>query len=106
MIGSISYIEERLCKIPGVKSATIMEPPTVPLSMEAFVEGGSDEDIARCIFENKPIGIATVGTLTVSLVEEFERTIHPNWFSRIFLHKKPHTEKAILSHDISFSRIG
>ena len=52
-----------------------------PHSIAAVVSGGTDEAIARAIFDHKPPGIATYGNTTVDVTDE-DGNVHPVSFSR------------------------
>lgn len=41
-----------------------------PKSFEALVTGGTDADVAQCIYENQPAGIQSYGDVTVMITDE------------------------------------
>jgi uncharacterized phage protein gp47/JayE len=73
---SVDAISFALKKINSVKFAYVRENIELyeknnmaPKSIECFVQGGSDQEIARTIFETKPAGISTCGQKTCEIKE-------------------------------------
>lgn len=76
--GSLPALAARLTEVDGVTSASVAENDTdatvgglVAHSLKAIVQGGTGPDIAQAIFDNKPIGIATNGTQSEVIVDQF-----------------------------------
>lgn len=74
--GSLSSILTSLAQVPGVSKLHGYENPThetktigtlqmVPHSIALIILGGSDDDIARMLFQVKSLGCATVGDTTI-----------------------------------------
>lgn len=63
--------------VTGVTTAVVFSNRTMstdadgrpPKSFEALVVGGSDQDVARCIWENQPAGIQSYGNTSVQIVD-------------------------------------
>lgn len=64
--------------VVGVTTATVKSNRTMttdtsgrpPKCFEALVAGGSDEDIAKCIWDNQPSGIQSYGNVTVMVTDK------------------------------------
>lgn len=86
---ALDSIVGRVRNLPGVLEAFAFEnvsiqtsPDGLPgKSFEVVVDGGDDQEIARAIFESKPIGIESYGTTTV-YVDDSQGTSYPIKFSR------------------------
>ncbi|MGB2872235.1 baseplate J/gp47 family protein [Psychrobacillus psychrotolerans] len=71
-------IRTNLLKLPSVRAATVIENfgdvpdeyGTPMRAVQAFVLGGTDEDIARAVFEKKAGGIQPYGTTYVSVMDD------------------------------------
>ncbi len=69
-----SALRANLEQVPGVKRVRVVENDTNSTdaegrpahSFEAIVEGGVDVQIAKVVYNNKPAGIASYGTTTIS----------------------------------------
>ena len=88
---TIDAIAASLLQINGVIDALVEENNTMetiadgaerpPKSIECFVYGGQDADIAEVIFDTKPAGIESYGDVTVS-VEDILGNTHDMSFTR------------------------
>jgi len=86
---ALEAIGARVRNLPGVVEAFVFEnvsidtsPDGLPgKSFEVVVDGGDDDEIARSIFDSKPIGIESFGTTTV-YVDDSQGTSHAIKFSR------------------------
>ena len=84
---NVTAIKSALMRVPTVESVGILENDTdeidsegrPPRSFECYIAGGDDYglQIAETIFEKKPIGILTVGDITVTVTDDggFEHDI-------------------------------
>ncbi|TQR21790.1 baseplate J/gp47 family protein [Psychrobacillus vulpis] len=71
-------IRTNLLKIPSIRAATVIENygdvpdayGTPKRSIQAFVLGGTNEDIARAVFEKKAGGIQPYGTTYVDVIDD------------------------------------
>lgn len=86
---TVTAIRSRLLQeVPGVTMVNIFENRThvfvdmmPPHSFEAIVRGGSDQAIARNIWENKPAGIETYGNISIEVTDD-NGDLQPINFSR------------------------
>lgn len=86
---TLPAIQSSLLDVTGVTQVLMVENDTMVTnnigqpakSLQAFVTGGSDDDIGEVLWETKPAGIATYGTETVLVVDDNgdEQTVY---FSR------------------------
>lgn len=75
--GTVEAIRSRLLDLDGVTTAIVFENDTnatdidgrPPKSFEAVVEGGDSQEIADLIWQAKPAGIATFGSVTLPVVD-------------------------------------
>ncbi len=81
--GTRQSIQARLLSISGVSYARVYENRSAfvvdgqpPHSFEAIVDGGAATSIARVIYENKPAGIETFGTVAVQITDENDDTVY------------------------------
>lgn len=77
--GTDPAIREHLLQdVPGVTSARVISNRTMVTdangrpakSFEALVVGGTDEAVARCIWENQPSGIQPYGNTSVEIIDD------------------------------------
>lgn len=107
--GTYTSIGSALKKVEGVKSVYIRENPTLttdvnsvpPLSYEVIVNGGLDNDIAKVVWETKPLAKQTHGNTQV-IVKDFNGYDKTVKFSRpiekyIFIDVRysPYTEEVL-----------
>lgn len=85
---TIESIQATVLEVPGVKSVSITENSSSteengipPHSFSVFVYGGSDQDVAKAIFQTKPAGIQAFGT-TVVPVQDSQGMTHYIGFTR------------------------
>lgn len=85
---TVNSIRAKLMNLNGVTAVTVNENSTnqtldslPPYNFEAIVSGGSDEDIARAIWEYKPIGIKPYGTTSKDITDS-TANIRTIYFSR------------------------
>ena len=85
---TIESIQATVLEVPGVKSVSITENSSSteengipPHSFSVFVYGGSDQDVARAIFQTKPSGIQAFGK-TVVPVQDSQGITHYIGFTR------------------------
>lgn len=106
--GSFEAIRANLLNLPGVTSVTITENTSSQVSREglpphsfrALVTGGENSEIARVLWQKKPAGISTYGTLQVSTTDSSENPQVVN-FSRPL---KCHTYvKVVITKTASFN---
>lgn len=87
--GTVEAIRAKLLQVPGVTSAIVFEnykkvvdfnglPPS---SFQAFVMGGTDEDIANAIWASKPAGIEPFGNVEFTITDS-QGLQHQIFFSR------------------------
>lgn len=75
---TVKAIRSRLLQeVPGVTAVTIFENRThlfqglqPPHSFETLVQGGTDQAVARNIWENKPAGIETFGNIEIDVTDD------------------------------------
>lgn len=87
--GTPDAIRAALLQVAGVTNATVFFNNTddidddgmLPHTCEALVQGGADEDIWQCLWDNVPVGIRTVGD-EAGFVTDDEGTEQPISFSR------------------------
>lgn len=90
--GTIESIYGAIWRVSGVEGVYIAENNTFetdsegrpPISFECFVLGGSDEDIAKAIFEKAPVGVkpySTRNTISINITDT-GGTVHSVKFSR------------------------
>lgn len=84
---TLEAVRAHVRRVVGVSQAFVFENTgrdkkhdLPPNSLEVVVSGGEDEDIARAIFNHKPIGIETFGleTIPVNDTQGFPHEIHFN----------------------------
>jgi uncharacterized phage protein gp47/JayE len=83
--GPADAVRAALLKVPGVTNATVFFNNTdvtdddglTPHSTECLVQGGADQDIWDCLWNNVPLGIQTIGDEvgTVEDSEGFDQTL-------------------------------
>lgn len=85
---TINSIKAKLMNLSGVTAVTVNENSTnetlnglPPYNFEAIVSGGSDEDIAKAIWEYKPIAIKSYGTTSKDIIDSTQTT-RTIYFSR------------------------
>lgn len=105
--GPADAVRAALLAVSGVTNATVffnVEEVTdadgiTPHACECLVQGGDDQDILDCLWDNVPLGIKTLGT-TVGTVTDDEGTVQTVRFTRpteklvyvtIVLEKNPRT---------------
>jgi uncharacterized phage protein gp47/JayE len=74
---TVEAIKSALRNVSGVNAAVVIENPTdvvdsggrPPHSFEAVVSGGTDQNVAKKIWETKPAGIATHGSTTQTVID-------------------------------------
>lgn len=87
--GTVEAIRSRLLQVTGVTSVVVFENVTdiddanglPPHSFEAFVQGGSVADIGNAIWEVKPAGIKSFGTIPFTITDS-QGQVHTVNFSR------------------------
>ncbi|MGR6899539.1 baseplate J/gp47 family protein [Rummeliibacillus sp. BSL5] len=80
--GTTASIRTELLKVPGVRAAYVDENyndeanmyGTPSRAIQAFVLGGSDEDVAQAIFKKKAGGIKPFGQTFVTLLDDAEQS--------------------------------
>ena len=85
---TVNSIRAKLMNLSGVTAVTVNENSTnqtldslPPYNFEAIVSGGSDEDIAKAIWEYKPISIKPYGTTPKDIIDSTGKT-RTIYFSR------------------------
>ena len=86
---TIPAIQASLSEVDGVTRALVLENPTFvvdaagrpPKSFEALVRGGDDDEVAQVVWDTKPAGIETFGTIT-KIVTDINGTDQVVKFSR------------------------
>lgn len=86
---TVTAIRSRLLQeVSGVTMVNVFENrshlfvgPVPPHSFEAIVRGGSDQAVARNIWENKPAGIETYGNISIEVTDD-NGDLQPINFSR------------------------
>lgn len=104
-------IRTNLLKLPSVRAATVIENfgdvpdayGTPMRSIQAFVLGGTDEEIATAVFEKKAGGIQPYGTTYVSIIDD-SKNIQQIGFTRAI--EVPIYLKVALSTNTSFPTEG
>lgn len=92
-VGMVESIISRLYDVDGVRSLSFRENITgspividgvtlVGHSIYACVDGGTDTDVARALFESKAVGPDYNGSITVSVLEPASGQTYPVKFSR------------------------
>ena len=74
---TVPAIESALAQVQGVTQAIVIENRTTETdingrpakSYEVVVEGGNDSDIAEAIWDTKPAGVETYGSITESIID-------------------------------------
>lgn len=90
--GTINAIRADLLKVDDVTAAVVFQNDTdavdadgrPPHSVEAVVEGGTDDEIAASLFKNVSAGIATFGSETVQVADSYGNLWDVN-FNRVDL---------------------
>lgn len=86
-VATVPAITGRILNLPNVASASIQENTSwavdadgrPPKSYEVVVEGGDPLQIAQNIWESKPAGAETYGSITTQVVDAFDNTVFVNW---------------------------
>lgn len=78
---TIEAIKASLLDITGVIGAEVTHNPTMdtvdsmpPKSIQCFVFGAEDDEVAQTIFESKAAGIETYGTTSVDIIDSMDNT--------------------------------
>jgi len=86
--GTLDSIRAKLSTLPNVLTAAVKENTTEstvdgipPHGFEAIVHGGTDEAIAKAIWDYKPIGIASYGSVYFDVLDS-TNTVQRVYFSR------------------------
>jgi uncharacterized phage protein gp47/JayE len=88
--GTVDAIRSAIVTVSGVDSVSVLENTTSaidgdgvpPHAFEAVVLGGGEDDIAQAIWDNKPAGIYSAGTVTSGIAFDALGVSHNVRFSR------------------------